>query len=225
MSQTSEENPIPLPRLHDGFQSILPRIELHAGIHFRHIKCRQTREEKIAESIALAWKWYRQLKLRGKDPDQFPSALASFAVRAVKSGRRLCGQEKAKDVMSPLAQQRHGFKVERLPHSTATPHENLYGEINGQRQLDEFEERLRDNTLTPPPEQAAFRIDFPAWLRTWDHRHRQIIKAMSQDQRTKDLAERFGLSPARISQLRQQFHDTWEHFCNPDAGGPELSPA
>ncbi len=40
--------------------------------------------------------------------------LAAYAARAVKSGRLLCGQDNAKDVLSPSAQRRHGFQVARL---------------------------------------------------------------------------------------------------------------
>src|SRR5262249_56372109 len=94
------------------------------------------------------------------------SALDSCAARAVNSGRRVCGHERAKDVLSPVAQRRHGFAVEALPHATSTSHEHLYASPHGQERLDAFEERLRDNTQTPPDEQAAFRIDFPAWRRT-----------------------------------------------------------
>src|SRR5579862_3289995 len=51
---------------------------------------------------------------RGKDATQFPLTLASYAVRAVRSGRRVCGQEPARDVMASVAQQRHGFCVGKL---------------------------------------------------------------------------------------------------------------
>ena len=44
--------------------------------------------------------------------------------------------------------------------------EELYGTASGQRHLDTFEERLQDNRQSPVPDQAAFRLDFPAWLRT-----------------------------------------------------------
>src|SRR5262245_1148611 len=76
-------------QLHAAFERILPRIQLHARIYFRGEKCPNKKADKIAETIGLAWKWYRRLKQRGKDPDQFPSALASFAARAVRCGRRV----------------------------------------------------------------------------------------------------------------------------------------
>jgi hypothetical protein len=132
--------------------------------------------------------------------------------KAVKCGRRLCGQEKAKDAMSPLAQQRHGFRVESLPISTRTRYEDLYGLIAGQRHLDAYEERLSDNTVTPIPDQVVFRLDFPAWLATLTARERRLIRAMADHERTKDLSRKFEVSPARISQLRQEFRQGWERF-------------
>jgi hypothetical protein len=164
--------------LQTRFLAILPRIRTHALVYFRHVKCQVKKEEAVAEVIALAWKWFVRLVQRGKDATEFVSTLATYAARAVQNGRRLCGQLKAKDVMNEHAQQRHGFRVEQLPLSTRTCHEELNG-ITGQRVLDAYEERLHDNTRTPPDEQAAFRIDFPAWLTTRTERDRRIINDMA----------------------------------------------
>jgi hypothetical protein len=75
-----------------------------------------------------------------------------------------------------------------------------------------MEERLADNTVTPPPDQAAFRIDFGAWLKTLTPRERRIIRAMAMSERTKDLSRRFELTPGRISQMRRDFRDDWRRF-------------
>jgi len=199
--------------LHSAFVTILPRIETHARIYFRGLKCPSRRDEAVQETLALAWKWFLRLIEKGKDPRSFPAVFASFAARAVKCGRRVCGQEKGKDVMSQLAQQRHEFTVEQLPISTATSQEERYAAIHGQQHQDVFEERLRDNTQTPVPEQVAFRIDFPAWLMTLTARERRLIREMAQNERTLDLSNRFEVSPARISQLRKELHDDWTRFC------------
>src|SRR5262249_11503739 len=92
-------------------------------------------------------------------------------------------------------------------------HETLHGTVLGQRRQDAFEERLRDNTVTPVPDQVCFRIDFPAWLGTLTPRERRIIREMSNNERTLDLSKRFEVSPARISQRRREFHDDWKRFC------------
>ncbi len=199
--------------MEERFLQILPKIEMHGRIFFRHVKCRQTRDEAIAEMVALAWKWFVRLANRGKDVAEFPVTFCRYAGFAVKSGRRLCGQEKPKDVMSPVAQKLRGFKVESLPVSFRTAQENLYGSPHGQREHDAFEERLQDNTITPVPEQAAFRIDFPDWLKSWSERDRRIIRDMMKGERTFDLSQKYGCSPGRISQKRQQFKEEWDRFC------------
>ncbi len=194
------------------FLALLPRIELHARIAFRDVPCAQRREDAVAETVAVAWKWHVRLAERGKDVTHFVAGFAALAARAVRSGRRLVGQEKAKDVLSPLAQRRRGFRVEPLPASTCTAFDRLHADPHGQQKLDAFEERLRDNTLTPVADQAAFRIDFPAWLKTLTPRERRVVRAMARNERTKDLSRRFGVSPARISQLRRAFHDNWLRY-------------
>jgi hypothetical protein len=202
------------PADHSTFLALLlPKIELHARISFNHVRCPATRADKVAECVALGWAWYSRLCERGKDVSQFSMAFVFLVARAVKSGRRVCGQEKAGDVMSPLAQQGHGFKVESLPASTSRPHENLCGAVSGQRYLDTFEERLWANSITPPDQQAMFRIDFVDWLKTLTPRERRIIQAMARNERTKDLAKKFEVSPGRISQMRREFCQGWKRFC------------
>src|SRR4051794_17381120 len=97
------------------FEKVLPRIRTHAAIQFRPVVCRSTRDELIAEAVALSWKWWVVLWKRGKDPRSLVSAIAGFAVRAARCGRRLCGQEKAQDVFSPVAQRRYAFTVNGIP--------------------------------------------------------------------------------------------------------------
>jgi hypothetical protein len=113
--------------------------------------------------------------------------------------------------MSSVAQRRHGFVVQPFP-PVRQSHETLYGTVRGQQIQDDIEERLADNTMTPVPEQAAFRLDFPAWLKTLTARERQIVRAMSVNERTKELSRRFKVTPGRISQLRREFSDDWRRF-------------
>ena len=108
-------------QLQARFLAVLPRIETHARIYFRHLRCPNQREEAVAECLALAWWWFIRLVRRGKNPEAFISVLADFAARAVSSGRRLCGQEKVNEVLSPVAQRRHGFTVQRLHPSGSPP--------------------------------------------------------------------------------------------------------
>ena len=192
-----------LHALHARFLSFLPRIELHGRVCFRHLRCPHRRQDAIQEMVALCWKWFVRLAERGRDATRFPSALATFAARAVRSGCRVCGQEKAKDALSPLAQQRQGFAVGKLPACST---------LNGSP----LEEALRDNTRSPVDEQVAFRLDFPAWLLTLARRDRRLVEGMALGHRTLDLARRFRLSAGRVSQLRREFHREWQRFHGED---------
>lgn len=190
----------PVAALQHAFLAILPVIERHARVYFRHVRCPHKKDDCVAETVALAWKWFVRLAQRGKDASEFVSALATLAARAVRSGRRVCGQEPARDAMSPLAQQRHGFAVEKLPDvSTLTGNP--------------YDEALADNTQTPVPEQAAFRADFPRWRCSHPPRDRDLIDRLMLGERTKDVAGALGISPGRVSQKRREFHAGWERFC------------
>ncbi len=206
-----------LDQLQASFLSIVPIIQRHGQIYFRYLKCRDQKADRIAEMVALCWKWFVRLAERGKDATRFPTVLASFAARAVRCGRKVAGMNKATDVMNEINQQQRCFTVSSLPISTTTSHENLYGAVDGQRHLDAFEDRLRDNTQTPVPEQVAFRCDFPSWLATRTERDRRIINQMAMNERTTNLSKRFGLSKGRISQLRRVYQDDWTRFTSDDA--------
>lgn len=207
-------------QMHQAFLGILPVVERHARIYFRGVFCPASKADCIAETLALSWRWFRSLAARGKDATLFPMALAGYAARAVQAGRRVCGNVCGKDVMNEVAQRKHGFRVERLPTSTRTSLADLYSAARGQQDLDAFEERLADNLQTSVPEQAAFRIDFPTWLRTRTGRDRRIINDMMKNERTLDLARKYRVTPGRISQLRRDYHADWELFCSDRAAAP-----
>jgi hypothetical protein len=199
--------------LHAHFLEILPRIVTHAKIRFRYLRCPGRRDDAIQETIAVCWKWYLRLVEQGKDVSEFVGTLADYAVRHVRSGRRLCGQEKAQDVCSPASQRKHDFRVEALGCSPRRDFGALYAAPQGQDYQDAYEERLEDNMTTPPADQAAFRIDYPAWLARLGARKREIAEDMTLELGTFELADKHRVSPGRISQLRREFHADWRHFC------------
>lgn len=183
----------------DFLATVLPKVEAHARIVFRFVPCEDRKADLIQEVVALSWLWYKRLRDQGKNPAEFPSALAGYAVRAVVSGRQLCGQESSKDVLSRLARRRRRFSVSPLPDR------NTFGGGT-------WEDALEDNAQTPVPEAVAFKLDFPAWLDTLSARNRGVAEDMAVGHHTQELAELHAVSPARISQLRRQFHESWAHF-------------
>ena len=195
---------------HHDFLALAPVVERHARVAFRALGG-AAREEAVAEAVAAAFAAHVALKARGRDPAAFPSMLASYSVLRVKDGRHVGGRRSSRDVLSRKAQRR-GFRVEPLPASTRASFDNLYAEVHGQQKQDALEECLRDNTQTPVPNQVAFRLDFPAFLQTLTERDRQMALALAEGHLAKHVADQFGLTAGRVTQLRQQWQRQWLVF-------------
>jgi hypothetical protein len=194
-------SPAALARLQaDLVASVLPRVLSHGRVCFRGLPCPHRQEEAIAEMIGLAWQWHLRLAEKSEDATRFPTALATYAAQAVRSGCRLIGQERTQDVLSPLAQQRHRFTVRRLPDFESLS-DNL------------LTEALADNTQSPPDAIACFKLDFTAWLARLTKRNRRIALDLLIGERPLAVAGKYGLSAARISQLRRAFCQNWQAFC------------
>src|SRR5205823_2266207 len=115
-------------------------------------------------------------------------------------------QDRARDVLSPLAQARYGFAVASIPDGSS-----LSGNV--------LDEALHDNTRTPVDEQVCFRLDFPAWLNTLSDRDRRVVADLMAGERTLDVADKYGLSQGRVSQLRREFMVRWRRFCGELSAG------
>jgi hypothetical protein len=178
--------------LQERFLLHLPRIQAHARFTFRHIRCQDTKADLMAELIALAWSSFLRLTRRGKRPEEFISTLAVRCGQAVRSGRRLARQDSARDVLSPVACRQHAFSV------------TTFGTVSA------LSAWLRTDPRACISDQAAFRIDFLEWRSALAHRKRLILDALASGSGTGEVAEQFGLCPARISQLRRSFRDSWE---------------
>jgi hypothetical protein len=183
-----------------GFLSVLPAVELHAQIQFRRLRAEQ-REEAIQEAIASACVSYQILASKGRLHDAHPGTLATFAVNFVRNGRHVGGkQDAAQDVMSSVGRRRHGV---RLVH---------FDRQRGQGQTEGWKQLVVADRKHPVPDIAAFRIDFSQWLKTLMRRDRMIIGAMVAGEGTFAVADRFGLSAGRVSQLRRRYEREWRVF-------------
>ena len=84
-----------------------------------------------------------------------------------------------------------------------------------------WQEAVVQDHRTPVVDQVWFRIDFPAWLQTLPRRDRKIAEALAAGNRATDVARRFRLSIARVSQLRREFHRSWLAFHGEDTAESE----
>jgi DNA-directed RNA polymerase specialized sigma24 family protein len=204
----------PEPDIEFTFLVHLPRIRKHARYALRHVACADTRDDLACETLALAWRHFVALARRSKRPEEFVTTLALRCTQAVRAGRRLAGCERSRDVLSPIAKVRHGVVVVRLSDRVSAPW--LDPAWAGAEVL---AEALTIDPKARVPEQAAFRIDFPAWRARLSARDRAVADALAAGDRTGAVATRFGLSPARVSQLRDAFRASWLAFhagvCDP----------
>ena len=221
---TSPIQPLPDNSPQAIFHELLPRILTQARITFRGVACPGLRADHVAETMALAWKQLLRLHQRGKDVMQFPTRFILWVARGVRQGRRLCGHQKAKDVLSAAAQLRHRFTVETLPEGKRRCGAVLGGPGDGQSHLDAYKERLRDNTVTPPPEAAAFRIDFPSFVGDLSDRDRRLALFLSLGYTAKQAAAEFRLSQARVTQLRQRWYREWHAGQGDELASVETEP-
>jgi len=185
------------PAWHARFLAMLPAIEAHARVAFRHLHP-EAREDAVQEAVANALVAFVRLVQLHKVDVAYPTVLARYAVAQIHDGRRVGNRLNIRDVLSPYAQREKGIQVERLDRFD--------------KDDDQWIEAVVEDHRTPVPEQAAFRCDFPAWLESLTRRNRRIVEALSLGHTTGEVAKRFQVSPGRISQLRREMHQSWHEF-------------
>jgi hypothetical protein len=179
------------------FLRILPQIRRQAWIAFRD-RDAESRDELTQEVIANAYCAFIGLARRNKLAMAYPTPLARYAIRQVRAGRRVGNQLNKYDLLSPYARRIHGLTIERI--------DRQYEPNGAWRQI------LVEDQHAGPAETASARIDVAAWLATLSKRQRRIAKALAVGGSTREVAKKFGLCPARISQLRSWLHKHWEQF-------------
>jgi ATP/maltotriose-dependent transcriptional regulator MalT len=180
-----------------AFLAILPAIQRHVQIAFRHLPA-EAREEAIQESLANTCVAFARLFQQGRSQRAFPIALARFAVAQVRDGRTVGSSQNVREVLSRYAQRKKSFSVQRLDQYD--------------REEQQWIEAVVEDTRTPVFDQVWFRIDFPAWLARLSPRNRRIAKLLAAGYSTGEVATKFDISPSRVSQLRRQLHDSWLEF-------------
>jgi hypothetical protein len=189
--------PEPADPRHVAFLALVPTIRRVAAFRFRLVPCPDRRADLEAETVALGWAWFSRLTARDKDPAAFPVTFATLAARAVAAGRRVAGGESVRDVLARPCRLRHGYAVR-----------SLAGKAPG----DAFADALVENTKTAVPVQVQFRHDFRAWLAALKPRDRRVAVRLALGHGTGEVAGRFGLTAARVSQLRGELRRNFMSF-------------
>ncbi len=185
------------PAWHVEFEAMLPTIETHAKIAFRHLNS-EAHEEAVQETVCNACQAYARLVELGKTDVAYASALARFGVYQTKAGRKVGGKLNCRDISSDYCQQKKNLLVERLDRFDSE--EAAWAEI------------LVEDKHAGPAETAIVRIDFSTWLQLLPRRLRKIATFLANGETTGAAAKRFRLSQARISQIRKELFLAWHRF-------------
>jgi len=176
------------PAWHSAFLEMLPAIQRHARISFRHLDA-EAREDLVQEVIANSLVAFLRLFSLGKAELAYPSVLARYGAAQAREGRRVGGHLNANDVLSPYAQRRRGFIT-----------------------VEWIDDMVPEDRSATPAEVATARMDIRTWLETLTPRNRAVASLLAVGETTCETAKRFGLSSGRISQLRGELCGSWEKF-------------
>ena len=75
-----------------------------------------------------------------------------------------------------------------------------------------WREWLAEDNRVGPADEAAFRVDFGAWLESLPPRKRQITELLAAGHEGLVVARRVGVSPGRVCQIRPELERNWLAF-------------
>ena len=179
---------------HVPFVTLLPQIKLHAQVAFRGHQPEE-REDLVQEVIANAYVAYDRLVKLDRQHHAYATPLAQYAIKQVRSGRRVGSKLHQRDVMSPANRR---VVVEHLDQFDSD--------------AGEWKEALVEDRHAGPAETAAARLDVGMWLKRLPRRNRRIAKVLANGESTAAAAKQFDISPARVSQLRQELRQSWREL-------------
>jgi hypothetical protein len=177
---------VSLDTVRDSFTQQLPTMEKAARRRFGGLPP-EARQEAVANALALTWMFVFRLALKGRaeEPGIFNSCLW-YAVKQTREGRTPQGCPKAKDA----------FHQRRFGRAR-------FEELNAEQFVGRF---------TPVFDQVSFRLDVPAFLATLNDRQRKMAVDLAGGMSTTEAAEKYRLSPGRISQFRREFKELFDEF-------------
>ena len=177
---------VSLATLQDSFVRYLAWMRKTARLSFPNLDA-EKRDETVASVIALCWKAWARLGERGlADNPLLLKSVLFYSVKQVKTGRRIDRAGKPRDVLSLRA----------------------YGKVRFEPgHLDDYVGK-HDEVL----DVVSFRLDVPAFLATLNDRQRTMALDLAEGMTTSEAAEKYGLSPGRISQCRREFVSLYQQF-------------
>jgi DNA-directed RNA polymerase specialized sigma24 family protein len=208
---------IALVAAQDAFTRTLSAVEDAVKFAFRRRLRPQDYEEVMAEARAAAWSAWHGLVKKGKDPVAVGvHGIATNAIRNVRQGRRVGhqgGGRGAMDIYSGKARAKCGFTLVSLDSGDDA------GDEDSAR--GPWREWLAEDNRVTPADEAAFRVDFEAWLEGLPSMKRRIAELLAAGHGGVVVARLVGLSPGRVCQVRRELETAWRESQGQDPIEPE----
>jgi hypothetical protein len=183
-----------IARDHRAFEASLTRIDACLRYRFRRWPSGR-RDEAIDDARSAAWVAWNGLLRRGEDPVAIGvTAIAFNAARAIRKARA-------------VAASRPGGRGSSATGLRVVSFEELSGSTPAA-----WQGWLAPDRRYGPADEAAFRIDFAAWIGGLTPRKRRVAELLAEGHGTGDVARLLCVTPAAISQARVWLSRSWERF-------------
>ena len=159
-------------------------------------------EELVQDTLATAAEMLQSLEKAGR---KIPAkSVAFYSIQRAKSGRRAY-QSGASDPLSPVFRTRNTSAI--VPIDAP-----MQSEGEGSRTMSDFIGAPTED----PSETALRRIDWESFLGTLASREKQILSCIADGWRNMDIARRFKVTPARITQMKREIAERIKQFMGSD---------
>jgi DNA-binding NarL/FixJ family response regulator len=139
-------------------------------------------DEHVSDAISVAWQ-----ALLNAPQAATPQSIAVYACLHVKMGRQFRQSTKSIDGPNPRRRRKPRRKVADVGKVLA---------------------RERNN----PAALATVKMDFTAWLPLLTPKEQRYLEAFLSGETTKEIADRFEVTTARVSQVRRKLWEHWKAF-------------
>jgi DNA-directed RNA polymerase specialized sigma24 family protein len=164
----------------------LPELQRITKSAFRHLDG-DRQEEAVQNTIALAWKQYRALVIKGRtDAEQMLTSILYYSIQQTKCGRT----------------------IQSCPVSSDTLEKRRRGETT----VEDIDVHDLMGRTTPVLEAVSFRVDVPRFFDTLTDRQRETARLLASGFTTSEVAESMDVTPGAVSQFRTRFKMLYEDF-------------
>jgi hypothetical protein len=174
-----------------AFVEMIPEIQQRLRRVFRQLDA-EAREDAIEEGVVHSLLSFARLHDQSREETATASTLAWYAALAVKRGRPAGNRMRGTEPLSRYAQVSNGIQVEQ--------------------QHGNWLDLLVEDKRASVPDQVAAKLDVGAWFATLTQRMKRIAKDLAYGCSTSEVAEKYAVTPGRISQLRRTLEESWVAF-------------